>query len=411
MRRVVVTGMGVISPIGNNLEDNWNSIKNGVCGIDNITCFDTSDCRVKVAGEIKNLNLEDYFENKKEINKMDRFIALALIAAKEAVDMSGVLDSDFDRNRASVYIGTGTGGLNIIEAEHNRMLNRGSRFISPYFVPGGISNIAAASISIKYNLCGPAYCIETACAAGTNAVGEAFRSIRDGYSDMSVCGGTESCISEFGICSFDAIRTLSRSENPHRASIPFDKERTGFVMGEGAGIMVLEEYEHAKKRGANILCEIAGYGANCDAYHTTAPREDGSGARECMRLAIEDAGIDVSQIKYINAHGTSTTRNDRSEALAIQELFDDIVDNVYVSSTKSMTGHMLGATGAIEAIYTAMTVMNDCCPANIGLDEVDEDCRLNIVRDKAICEKVDYAMSNSFGFGGHNACVVIKKAD
>lgn len=408
MRRVVVTGMGVVSPVGNDLASNWENIKNGVCGIDNITAFDASNIKVKVAGEIKDLNLEDFID-KKEIKRMDRFVALSLVAAKEAIEMSGIMDTDFDKKRASVYVGTGIGGLRIIEAEHEKMLSKGSKFISPFFVPGGISNMAAANISIKYGLCGGSYCIETACAAGTNAIGEAFRNIRDGYSDISVCGGTESCISEFGIASFDAIKALSRSEDPKRASIPFDKDRNGFVMGEGAGIMVLEEYECAVKRGANILCEIAGYGANSDAYHITAPKGDGSGARECMRLAIEDASLNVADIKYVNAHGTSTSLNDKCESIAISELFEENTSNVYVSSTKSMTGHMLGAAGAIEAIYTAMSVMNDCCPPNVGLEETDEGCALNIVKDKAVSTEVTAAMSNSFGFGGHNACIVIKK--
>lgn len=407
MRRVVVTGMGIVSPIGTNINENLENLKKGYCGIDYITAFDSSDIAVKVAGQIKNLNLEEYFE-KKEIKRMDRFVALALIAANEAAKMSGFFENEFNNDRAGVIVGTGTGGLNFIEQEHEKMLTKGTKYISPFFVPGGISNIAAAMISIKYKMQDVSYCIETACAAGTTAIGEAFRRIRDGYSDLMICGGTESCISKFGICSFDAIRALSHSDNPATASIPFDKDRNGFVMGEGAGMLVLEDYDSAIKRNAHIICEISGYGSNCDAFHVTAPRNDGLLQSKCMEEAINDAKANIEDINYINAHGTSTHMNDKCETLAIHNLFKENTQNIYVSSTKSMTGHLLGGSGAIEAVFTALAVNNDFIPPNIGLNNKDPECDLNIPV-KCVDTTVNYALTNSFGFGGHNATLLFKK--
>lgn len=412
-RRVVITGLGIVSPIGNNTAENLNALKEGLCGIDYIKSFDTSDMSVKVAGEIKDLNLEDYF-SVKEIRRMDRFIALSLIAGTQAMDMAGLSDfaeSDNDEKlRAGVIMATGIGGLNIITSEYEKMLTKGARFISPYFVPAGISNIAAAQLSIKYSLMGTSLCVSTACAAGTNAVGEAFRQIRDGYQDVMLCGGTESCVTKFGVGGFSALKALSTTDDPSRACIPFDKNRNGFVMGEGAGALVLEEYDHAIKRGANIICEVYGYGSNCDAYHTTAPRSDGMLAMQCMNMAINDASLLPSDIDYINAHGTSTPMNDRGESAAINQLFKE-ASSVHVSSTKSSTGHLLGASGAVEAVFLALSVQNDFCPQNVGYTTPDEECNINLVLNKPLDKKINYAMSNSFGFGGHNASIIFGKVN
>ncbi len=409
MRRVVITGMGAVSPIGINVEQNFDGLKNGRCGIAPITYFDTSNRKVKVAGEIKNLNLEDYFP-KKEIKRMDRYVALALIAAGEAIKDSGLLESEsFDRERTGTILATGVGGLGMIETEHSKGEQKGFDRVSPYFVPGAISNIAAARIAIEYGLKGMCSTVITACAGGTNAVGDSFRQIRDGYADIMVCGGSESCITEFGIGGFTVINALSATENPNRASIPFDKERNGFVMGEGAGILILEELEHAKARGAKIYGEMAGYGANCDAYHVTAPSPDGSGAARCMELAMEDAKVTPEQITYINAHGTSTSLNDRSETAAIKKAFKESAKKVMISSTKSMTGHLLGASGALEAVFIALAVKEDYIPPTVNYNVPDEECDLDIVPNQGRNHKVSYAMSNSLGFGGHNASIIIKK--
>lgn len=410
MRRVVITGMGILSPIGNNLNENLEGLKAGKCGIAPITYFDTSECKVKVAGELKNFDLKDYF-SPKDVRHLDRFVALALIAAREAIDSSKLMECEgLNKHRVGTMVATGIGGLVSIEEQHSRFLEKGVKGISPFFVPGAISNIAAAKIAIEYGLMGSSSCIITACAGGTNAVGESFRMIRDGYQDVMVCGGAESCISGLGIGGFSALNALSVTEDPNRASIPFDKERNGFVMGEGAGILVLEEMEHAKKRGARILAEVAGYASNCDAYHVTAPLADGSGAAECMKLALEDAKIEASAIDYINAHGTSTKMNDSGETKAVKLAFGEHTSDLLMSSTKSMTGHLLGAAGAVEAIYTALSVMEDFAPATVNYQVSDEECDLNIVPNQAQEKVINYAMTNSLGFGGHNASVIIKKA-
>lgn len=409
MRRIVITGMGAVTPIGNSVKETFSAMKQGVCGIAPITHFDTGDRKVKVAGEAKNLDLEDYFP-KKEIRRMDRFVAFALIAAREAMKDAGLdNNNDWNKERCGTIVSTGVGGLGTIETEHTKGGLKGYDRVSPYFVPGGISNIAAARIAIEYGLTGMCSCVVTACAGGTNAVGDSFRMIRDGYTDVMVCGGSESCITEFGIGGFTALKALSETEDPMRASIPFDKERNGFVMGEGAGILILEELEHAKARGANIYGEIAGYGANCDAYHVTAPSPDGSGAARCMELAMADAGITPEKIAYINAHGTSTPLNDSSETMAVKRAFGEHARKLMMSSTKSMTGHLLGASGAIEAIITTLAVKEGYVPPTINYQVPDENCDLDIVANEGRSADITYAMSNSLGFGGHNASLVIQK--
>lgn len=409
MRRIAITGMGAVTPIGNTVKEAFTAMKQGVCGIAPITHFDTDQRKVKVAGEAKNLDLENYFP-KKELKRMDRFVALALIAAGEAMKDAGLADCEsFHKERCGTIVSTGVGGLGSIETEHTKGGLKGYDRVSPYFVPGGISNIAAARIAIEYGLTGMCSCVVTACAGGTNAVGDSFRMIRDGYADVMVCGGAESCITEFGIGGFTALKALSESTDPMRASIPFDKERNGFVMGEGAGILVLEELEHARARGARIYGEIAGYGTNCDAYHVTAPSPDGSGAAECMRLAMADAGITPEQITYINAHGTSTPLNDSSETMAVKKAFGKHAHRLMMSSTKSMTGHLLGASGAIEAIFTTLAVKEGYVPPTINYQMPDENCDLDIVANKGRHADIAYAMSNSLGFGGHNASLIIKR--
>jgi len=407
MRRVVVTGMGAVTPVGNNIEETWNSIKAGKCGIAPITHYDTTERRVKVAGEIKDLNLEDYID-KKELRKMDRFAALALVAAAEAVKDANISFEE-DSDRCGVTVSSGIGGIETIEVEHAKGEQKGFDRISPYFIPAGISNMAAGRIAIEHGIHGMCNCVVTACAGGTNAVGDAFRYIRDGYAEVMLCGGTEASVTPFGVGGFTSLKALSFSEDPNRASIPFDKERNGFVMGEGAGILVLEELEHAKKRNAKIYAEVIGYGANCDAHHITAPLADGSGAAKCMQLAAADAGIELDKIDYINARGTSTPMNDKCETLAVKTAFGDAAGKVMMSSTKSMTGHLLGASGAVEAIITVKSVEEDFVPATIGYQVPDEDCDLDIVANEGRNCKVEYAMSNSLGFGGHNASLIVKK--
>lgn len=407
MRRVVITGMGAVTPIGNNVAETWSGIKEGKCGIAPITHYDTTDRKVKVAGEVKNLNLEEHVD-KKELRKMDTFCAFALIAADEAVKDSGI-SFEQDSDRCGVLVSSGIGGLGTIETEHSKGVEKGFDRVSPYFIPAAISNMAAGRIAIKYGIHGMCSCVVTACAGGTNAIGDSFRHIRDGYAEAMVCGGTESCITEFGIGGFTSLKALSQSEDPMRASIPFDKERNGFVMGEGAGILVLEELSHALNRNAKIYGEIVGYGANCDAYHITAPSADGSGAAKCMEQAMKDAGITPDKIDYINAHGTSTPMNDKCETMAVKKAFKEYAQKVMISSTKSMTGHLLGASGAIEAVITTMALKDGFVPATINYSVPDEECDLDIVANEGRNRELEYAMSNSLGFGGHNASIVFKK--
>lgn len=407
-RRVVVTGMGALSPIGNSVEEMWSNAKDGVCGIDYITSFDTTDFKVKIAGELKNFNATDYLD-KMSARRMARYTQFAVIAAREAMENSGLDMSKEDGNRCCVNISSGIGGLPVIEEEYEKGQKRTFDKVSPLFIPMAISNMAAGVVAIEHGFKGSCQCVVTACASGTNAIGEAFRQIRDGYADVYLTGGTESTISKLGIGGFTSMKALSETEDPKKASIPFDKNRNGFVMGEGAGVLVLEEYEHAVNRGANIIAEVVGYGVSCDANHMTAPLEDGSGAAQCMKNAMEDAGVKPEEIGYINAHGTSTPMNDKCETAAVKAAFGEYGSQVMVSSTKSMTGHLLGASGAVEAILSVCALKDQFVPPNVGIEEQDEVCDLNVVANKGVEAELEYAMSNSLGFGGHNATVIFKR--
>lgn len=407
-RRVVITGMGTVNPIGNSVKEAWESVKNNKCGIAPITEFDTTNFSVKLAGEVKGYDA-DAILGKKECKRMDRYTQLALGASIEAVEDSGIDFEKEDTARCGVIVSSGIGGLRTIEEEHTKGMLKGFNRISPFFIPMAISNIAAGQIAIRYGLHGMCTCVVTACASGNNAIGDAFRHIRDGYAEVMICGGSEGCVSELGIGGFASLKALNTTEDVTRASIPFDKERNGFVMGEGAGILVIEELEHAKKRGAKIYAELAGYGANCDAYHITAPNPEGTWGAECMKLAIEDAGMKPEDIDYINAHGTSTHLNDSGETKAIKKAFGDYAYKLMVSSTKSMTGHMLGGAGAVEAVFTTMAVKDDFVPATINYKVPDEECDLDIVPNEGRNATVRAAVSNTLGFGGHNASILIRK--
>lgn len=407
MRRVVITGLGAVTPIGNSVQETWENVKAGTCGIAPITYFDTTERKVKVAGELKNLVLEDFID-KKELRKMDRFAAYGIIAAREAVQDAGI-SFEKDSERCGTIISSGIGGLGTIADGQDTGRTKGFDRVSPYFIPSCIGNMAAGRIAIEHGLRGMCSNVVTACAGGTNAVGDGFRQIRDGYAEVMLCGGAEASITELGVGAFTSLNALSREENPMRASIPFDKERSGFVMGEGAAVLVLEELEHALSRGARIYAEIVGYGSNCDAHHITAPLEDGSGAAACMLLAIKDAGIAPEKVNYINAHGTSTPLNDKGETRAVKLAFGEHAKHLFMSSTKSMTGHLLGAGGAVEAVLTTLAVQNNFAPATINYQVPDEECDLNIVPNKGRNIEIEYAMSNSLGFGGHNTTILIKK--
>ena len=408
MRRVVVTGIGMITPVGNNTSDSWNAVKNGECGIGPITHYDTTGRKVTLAGEVKDYDPGATIDPK-ELRKMDRFVQFAMTAASEAVEASGIDFASENTERAGVIISSGIGGFATIQSEIIKGNEKGYDRVSPYFIPQIISNMAAGQIAIKYGLNGMCSCVVTACAGGTNAIGDAFHRIRDGYEDVMLCGGTEACITEIGIGGFTSMRALHTGDDPKRASIPFDKDRSGFVMGEGAAVLVLEEEEHAKKRGAKIYGEVVGYGANCDANHITAPLEDGSMAAKCLTLALNDANVKPEDIDYINAHGTSTHLNDSGETKAIKLAFSEHAKKLMVSSTKSMTGHLLGAAGAVEAGFSILALKDGFIPATIGYENFDEECDLDIVPNVGRNKDIKYAVSNSLGFGGHNACLVFKK--
>ena len=408
MRRVVVTGIGMITPVGNNTSDSWNAVKNGECGIGPITHYDTTGRKVTLAGEVKDYDPAATIDPK-ELRKMDRFVQFAMTAASEAVEASGIDFASENTERAGVIISSGIGGFATIQSEIIKGNEKGYDRVSPYFIPQIISNMAAGQIAIKYGLNGMCSCVVTACAGGTNAIGDAFHRIRDGYEDVMLCGGTEACITEIGIGGFTSMRALHTGNDPKRASIPFDKDRSGFVMGEGAAVLILEEEEHAKKRGANIYGEVVGYGANCDANHITAPLEDGSMAAKCLTLALNDANVKPEEIDYINAHGTSTHLNDSGETKAIKLAFSEHAKKLMVSSTKSMTGHLLGAAGAVEAGFSVLALKDGFVPATIGYENFDEECDLDIVPNVGRNKDIKYAVSNSLGFGGHNACLVFKK--
>ena len=405
MRRVVVTGIGMITPVGNNTSVSWNAVKNGECGIGPITHYDTTGRKVTLAGEVKDYDPGATIDPK-ELRKMDRFVQFAMTAASEAVESSGIDFASENTERAGVIISSGIGGFATIQSEIIKGNEKGYDRVSPYFIPQIISNMAAGQIAIKYGLNGMCSCVVTACAGGTNAIGDAFHRIRDGYEDVMLCGGTEACITEIGIGGFTSMRALHTGNDPKRASIPFDKDRSGFVMGEGAAVLILEEEEHAKKRGAKIYGEVVGYGANCDANHITAPLEDGSMAAKCLTLALNDANVKPEEIDYINAHGTSTHLNDSGETKAIKLAFSEHAKKLMVSSTKSMTGHLLGAAGAVEAGFSVLALKDGFVPATIGYENFDEECDLDIVPNVGRNKDIRYAVSNSLGFGGHNACLV-----
>lgn len=409
-RRVVITGLGVVCPVGNNVSEMWESLVNGKHGIDFITQFDTTNMKVKIAGEVKDLNIEEYLDPK-EAKRLDRTMIFGLVAAEQAYNSANLQNAQIDRDRFGVFVSSGIGGLNTINQEAKKAYERGGDRVSPFFIPNSIINLIGGNIAIKYQAKGPALPIVTACSASTNAIGEAFRYIRDGYIDLCFAGGAESSINQLGIGGFSSMRALNFSNDPGNASIPFDKNRSGFVMAEGAGILILEEYDHAKKRGAKILAEVIGYATNCDAFHITAPDESATGITKCMNLAIQDANIKFEEITYINPHGTSTPYNDRLETLAIKNVFNEHAYNINISASKSMTGHLLGATGAIEAIITIKVLEEGIIPPTINIKENDPDCDLNYTPDKAIKREVKYGMSNSLGFGGQNASLIFKKYD
>lgn len=408
MRRVVITGMGVVSPIGNTIEELWDSVTNNRCGIDRITHFDPSEFRAKLAGEVKNLDTEQYF-SKRDLKFNDRFTQFARIAAKQAYIDSGLDQAEFDRERFGVILGSGIGGIKTIEGASQTMETRGPSRISPYFIPMALINLAAGSVAIDMQAHGNVSSVVTACAASTNAIGEGFHRIRDGYEDIIAVGGSEAAITPVAIGGFASMRALHEGEDKNRASIPFDAQRNGFVMGEGGGVLMLEELEHALARNAKIYGEVVGYGSTCDANHITAPLADGSSAARAMTMAMKDASLTTKDIDYINAHGTSTPLNDSSETLAVKVAFKEDAMKPYVSSTKSMSGHLLGASGALEAIISTLAVKNSFVPATINYEEADPACDLNLVVKEGIKADIHTAMSNSLGFGGHNASIIIKK--
>ena len=406
-KRVVITGMGVVSPIGNNLEDFWFNLKNGYNGINQITLFDAEKFDVKIAGE-SSIDLNDYFD-RKELNKLDRFSSFALIAADQAIYQSKLLESDFSKDRVGVIVGSGIGGIGTFEKQHKKLL-KNPRFVSPFFIPAMISDIAAGQISIKHGFKGLNYSVASACATSNHAFGDAFKMIQSNLADVIISGGAEAAITEMSIAGFSNMKALTKNSDKNSASRPFDKNRDGFVMGEGSGILVLESYEHALNRKANILGEIVGYGATADAFHITSPDHDANGGRKAMLNAISDANLNLDDIRYINAHGTSTPLNDKIETKAIKSIFKDQSNDLFINSTKSMTGHLLGASGAIEAISTILSINNNYIPPTINYRNPDLECDLNYVPNKGISKNINYGLSNSFGFGGHNSVIIFKGA-
>ncbi len=409
-RRVVITGVGVISPVGNDAETFWNSLLEGKSGVDKVTAFDASDYPTQIAAEVKNFDPEAFGIDKKEARRMDRYVQFAMAAAKMAIKDSGLEITEELAERTGVYIGSGIGGLGTWEEQHQVLLEKGPRRVSPFFIPMMIANMASGAVSMEFGAKGPTSSAITACATGTNAIGDAFRLIQHDHADVMITGGAEATILPMAFAGFCSMKAMStRNEEPQKASRPFDTDRDGFVMGEGAGVVVLEELEHAKKRGATILAEVVGYGMSADAHHITAPSPGGEGAARCMKNALRDAGIEPTAVDYINAHGTSTPAGDIAETMAIKSVFGEHAYKLAVSSTKSMTGHLLGATGGVEAIACAFALRDQVLPPTINIESQDPECDLDYVPNQARKAKVDVAVSNTFGFGGHNATIVLKR--
>lgn len=410
-RRVVVTGLGIVSPVGLNLKESWDNIVAGNSGVITIDKFDTTDFPVKIAATVKDFDATSVIPAK-DLKKMDTFIHYGMVAADEALKDSGLEITEDNAERIGVAIGSGIGGLPMIEANNEKLLSGGPRKISPFFVPGSIINMISGNFSIRYGVKGPNIAIVTACSTGTHSIGDASRIIAYGDADVMIAGGAEMASSPLGIAGFAAARALStRNDDPAAASRPWDQDRDGFVLGDGAGVLVLEEYEHAKARGARIYAEVAGFGYNSDAYHMTMPVADGSGAGKCMKLALKDAGLNAEDIDYVNAHGTSTPAGDVAETNAIKNAFGDYAGKVAVSSTKSMTGHLLGAAGGIEAVFSVMAIKDQVAPPTINLENPGEGCDLDYVPNTARQMKINYTLSNSFGFGGTNGTLIFKKLD
>jgi 3-oxoacyl-[acyl-carrier-protein] synthase II len=411
-RRVVVTGTGVITPVGNDIQTFWTNLLDGVCGIDFIKSFAADDLPVKIAGEIKDFTPADYGIEPPFARKQDKFTLYAVAAAWQAVKESGIDSGDngnIDPFRLGVYVGSGIGGFSTQVRETEKLLKEGAKWVSPLFIPTMISNIAAGNIAIRHNACGPCLPVVTACATSTHAIGEAYRAIRHGYADAVIAGGSEAAVVPIGIAGFANAKALSRSEDPKRASLPFNKSRGGFVMAEGAAMLVLEEYEHAVARGAEIIAEVCGYGNTCDAHHVTAPRPDGKTQAAAIRQALDEAGYTSDDVLYINAHGTGTALNDPSETAAFKIALGEDAYKAHISSTKGSTGHMLGAAGAAEAVAAVLALKHGIVPPTIGLDEVDPECDLDYTPNKPVKADLTIAISDSLGFGGHNGCVAFRK--
>lgn len=407
-RRVVITGLGAVTPIGNNVSEFWDGIKNGKCGIDDITLFDTEGFKVKIAAEVKNFNPEEIFD-RRTAKRLDRYSHFALMAAREVMADSKLDTEQIDKSRFGVAISSGIGGLKTME-ENNEILNeKGPDRVSPMFIPMTISNMAAGNVSIEIGAQGESFDMATACASATHTIGESYRIIKHGYQDLMMCGGSEASITPLGVAGFANMKALSNANDKTRASIPFDKERSGFVIGEGAGLLLLEEYEHAKNRGAKIYAEIVGYAATSDAYHITSPSPEGEGGAKAMVNAMNEAGITPSDIDYINSHGTSTPLNDKFETIAIKKAFGDAAKDVMISSTKGNTGHLLGAAGGVEAIVAVKAIEDSFVPPTIGYKVPDEECDLDIVPNIGRNKELKYVMSDSLGFGGHNSVIILKK--
>ena len=405
----MITGLGPVTPVGIGKEKFWNSLVEGVSGISYITKFDTKDYTSKIAGEVKDFQPENFID-KREARKMDKFTQFAVAGAKLAIEDSGLDIEKIDAKKVGVILGSGIGGIETLEIEHTKLMERGPKRISPFFIPMMISNMAPGQISMIFGFKGPSFTITTACASGSHAIGEAFRTIERGGADIIVSGGSEAAVCQMSVGGFCSMKALStRNDDPTKASRPFDKERDGFVMGEGAGILILEELNHALKRKAHIYGEIIGYGSTSDAYHITAPDPEAEGAAEALRLALEDGGIEPSEVDYINAHGTSTYYNDKLETLAIKKTFGEYAKKLSISSTKSMTGHLLGAAGGVEAIVSVLAIENNIIPPTINYENPDPECDLDYTPNKAVKKEVKYAISNSLGFGGHNASLLFKK--